>query len=249
MNILPLDQVPTPNTQRAFSTHRPFLHNQQLIRNLGYFLAVFLAVVGVLSALSPYLLPEALYYQIAKPLYGVTYTQEQMPELSRHPFQEVLHRLTGAAYMIIGVLQFTPTFRKKYRKLHRQLGRVFILFSLLVGVGGIAMSIFFPFSGLLEALPVALFGTYFLVSTYLAFQYARQRRIPLHQQWMVRSFSLALAISTVRVFFSITHHLIEVDHRQLFLISIWIAWILHTSITEVGIQLAFAKRKKVSQTA
>lgn len=38
-----------------------------------------------------------------------------------------LHMVLGGALLILGVLQFTPMFRKKYRKAHRAIGGVYIL--------------------------------------------------------------------------------------------------------------------------
>ena len=217
--------------------------------NLAYRTAAVLVFIGVLSALSPYIFPPELYLQIVKPLYGEAYVAEQLPKLSTYPVQETVHRLLGSAYMIIGLLQFTPQFRKKHYRRHRILGRIFVVMSLLVGLGGMVMSVFYPFAGPWEAVPTLLFGAYFLVSTYLAYHYARRRKIKQHQHWMVRSFSLALAISTIRIVFLASHQLTNWDQHTLFIASIWVSWILHVIFTEAGIYLANTSASKARKFA
>ena len=231
--------VPTvPDKEPIFDQSRFLTRLPAQLPGLAYGAAAVLVFIGVLSALSPYIFPPDLYLQIVKPLYGEAYVTEQLPKLSTYPVQETLHRLLGASYMIIGLLQFTPQFRKKHYQRHRILGRIFIVMSLLVGIGGMVMSVFYPFAGPWEAVPTLLFGAYFLISTYFAYHYARRRKIKQHQHWMVRSFSLAIAISTIRIIFLASHQLTNWDQHTLFIVSIWASWMLHVVFTEVGIYLA-----------
>ncbi|MGD1894979.1 MAG: DUF2306 domain-containing protein [Cyclobacteriaceae bacterium] len=225
------------------------LVTKKQITDAGYAIACFLTFIAVVSSLSRYLLSHDLHMQIASILYGEPYTEVQFAELSKRPIQEFIHRVVGAAYMIIGLLQFTPSFRKKNWKLHRVLGRVFVIFSLLVGLGGIYMGLSYPFAGWRETVPTLLFGGLFIYFVFMGYRRARQRKILEHQLWMIRSFSIALGIATIRIIVLAVNTLTDIEYNKIFIFAFWCAWTMHLVLTEAGIYLAFTRKVKKVQYA
>lgn len=219
------------------------------ITDAGYAIACFLTFVAVVSSLSRYLLPHDLHLQIASILYGEPYTEVQFSELSKRPVQEFLHRVLGAVYMIIGLLQFTPSFRKKNWKLHRLLGRIFVIFSFVVGLGGIYMGLAYPFAGWQESVPSVLFGSLFIYFAFMGYRRARERNIKEHQLWMIRSFSIALGIATIRIIVLVVNTLTDIEYNDIFIFAFWCAWTMHIVIAELGIYLAFTRPVKKAQYA
>ena len=101
--------------------------SQTKIARMGRYVVFYLAFLGIFSALSPYFIPKGLYEQITMRLYGVQIATEMVPKQFEWPIQNMIHRLGGTLYMVLGVLQFSKTFRARRPRVHRWAGRVFVL--------------------------------------------------------------------------------------------------------------------------
>ena len=106
----------------------------------------------------------------------------------------VLHIAGGAVALLTGPLQFWDELRDKRRVVHRRLGMAY------VGAVGISA----PCALYLASTTAAEVGWAYVfalqvwaivwgTSTWLAYRYARRRRIKLHQEWMVRSYLVTIA--------------------------------------------------------
>ena len=107
----------------------------------------------------------------------------------------IVHSLSGAIVLVSGALQFNRQLLIKNRRLHRLLGRVYVITVWLASVGGLWMTVFFDVSLVAQA----IFGVLALLwfgSTTLAFMYARQRKLTQHRAWMFRSFALSFFFVT-----------------------------------------------------
>ena len=137
----------------------------------------------------------------------VLYFNERFIVFHSHPdweyFQAVRwwllpHGLGGALALVLGPLQFSARIRQRHPKLHRILGRVY-----LVGVAaGAPLGIVLAFAHHLPlALQVETFaqsGSWFL-TTAVAFHYILNRNIARHQEWMLRSYLFASIFVVSRV--------------------------------------------------
>jgi uncharacterized membrane protein len=109
-------------------------------------------------------------------------------------FLLVPHAVCGFLALVIGPAQFSTRLRKRYLKLHRVLGRVYVVAVLVAA--SIAM-ILTQGSGL-EMATYAQGGAW-IVCTVFAFLTARNRQLVAHKQWMVRSYAVTFTFISVRV--------------------------------------------------
>jgi len=125
-----------------------------------------------------------------------------------HPFRWWLlpHGLAGACALLLGPLQFSDRLRQRFTKLHRVVGRIYILGALILAPLGAYIQYFqermggprsFSIAGLVDA--ILLMGT-----TGIAFAFILNGKVQQHRQWMTRSFSVALVFVEVRVIGGIT---------------------------------------------
>jgi uncharacterized membrane protein len=104
------------------------------------------------------------------------------------------HTLAGALALLIGPLQFSTRFRRRRLKLHRVLGRIYVLSVFVGSFTGIALAAGRP------GLPgTSMQAAAWMVCTTAAFVTARNRQIAAHRQWMARSYAVTFTFVSSRV--------------------------------------------------
>ncbi len=159
---------------------------------------------------------------------------------ARYPILTLMHILPGMLFMILGPLQFSSTIRARHLRWHRLSGRVFVICGLIIGATALVMGFGMPaIGGAIQAAATALFGSFFLFALCKAIWHIRHREIALHREWMIRAFSIGLAVATIRpivgVFFA-TSPLTGLTPREFFGIAFWIGFVLHLIAAEAWIR-------------
>jgi uncharacterized membrane protein len=104
------------------------------------------------------------------------------------------HTLSGVMALLIGPLQFSSRFRQRHLKLHRVLGRIYVLSVFIGSFTGIALAAGRP------GLPgTSMQAAAWMVCTTAAFVTARNRQITVHRQWMARSYAVTFTFVSSRV--------------------------------------------------
>lgn len=108
------------------------------------------------------------------------------------------HIIFGGLALLSGWSQFSPKLRRKRLQLHRNLGMAYIIFVLLSGTAGVYIG-FFATGGIVPSIGFIFLGLIWLSSTGLAFYAIKNKRIKVHQKWMIVSFAAAFAAVTLRL--------------------------------------------------
>jgi uncharacterized membrane protein len=158
---------------------------------------------------------------------------------ARHAILTLVHIVPGILFMILGPLQFSSRIRARHLRWHRLSGRVFVVCGLVIGISALVMSFGMPaIGGVNQAAATTLFGTFFLLALCKAFWHIRRREVGLHREWMIRAFSIGLAVAAIRpiigVFFA-TSPLTGLTPREFFGIAFWIGFVLHLMAAEAWI--------------
>ena len=104
------------------------------------------------------------------------------------------HTLAGIFALLIGPINFSSRIRQRHLKLHRVLGRIYVV-SVFVGAAtGVALACGRPgFPG------TSMQAAAWMVCTTAAFITARNRQIVQHRQWMARSYAVTFTFVSSRV--------------------------------------------------
>ncbi|WP_257453624.1 DUF2306 domain-containing protein [Archangium lipolyticum] len=196
------------------------------IARTGRYVIFYLAFLGIFSALSPYVLPAAFYDQVMVVLYGSQIATEMIPKQFEWPIQNMLHRLGGTLYMVMGVLQFNKTFRARRPRVHRWVGRAFILLSFSAAISGGTMAYTHGMAGTVELVPSIVFGALMILFTIRAYLSARRREFAQHREWMIRSFSIGLGVATIRIFYAVGIVATSLTPTQLIGVTFWSGWLV-----------------------
>jgi uncharacterized membrane protein len=157
---------------------------------------------------------------------------------ARHASLTMVHIVPGLIFVLLGPLQFVKTLRAQRPRVHRVVGRVVLASGLVTGVTALAMTTRMAIGGATERAATGLFGVLFLIALVRAFVCIRRRQVARHREWMIRAFSIGLAVATVRpivgMFFA-TRSLIHLTPSEFFGIAFWLGFTLHLIAAEAWI--------------
>jgi len=104
------------------------------------------------------------------------------------------HTLAGIFALLIGPINFSARIRNRYLKLHRVLGRIYVVSVFVGSFTGIALAWGRP------GLPgTSMQAAAWMVCTTAALITARNRQIVQHRQWMMRSYAVTFTFVSSRV--------------------------------------------------
>jgi uncharacterized membrane protein len=112
----------------------------------------------------------------------------------------IAHAAAGGIALLVGPFQFFGSIRRRHPKVHRTLGRVYLLGGILPGaLTGIVVAV------LTTAGPIALvtfvfLDLFWLYSAWRAYQAVRARDFATHERWMLRSMAATFAAVMLRVY-------------------------------------------------
>jgi uncharacterized membrane protein YozB (DUF420 family) len=177
----------------------------------------------------------SLYFYVMTFVY---YSQGETPENFKLGFWEskiwFVGHITGATCsLLLGPLQFWNKFRTKFMKWHRTAGKIFIIGSLVAGVCAFRITLFY--SCVPCRVSLGILSVIWMFCTAAAWWAVKQKNIKAHKQFMVRSYTAALAFVFIRLFPLIGYELIfpfmelKTDRRTA---AEWLCWVIPFLIIE-----------------
>lgn len=141
------------------------------------------------------------------------------------------HVLLSPIALLLGPFQFMPKFRQKYKKLHRNMGKVYVVACLLGGISGCVVA-FYTFGGWLSTIGFFLLGVLWFYTTLQAFLTIRQRKIQHHRVWMHRSYALAWAAVSLRLWLPLLQGVVGLSFVASYQTVAWLCWVPNLILIE-----------------
>lgn len=142
-----------------------------------------------------------------------------------------MHVFSSIFVLLAGFPQFFKASFQRNLKLHRNLGKVYILLIILVsGPSGLLMA-FYANGGFWTKLGFVILGIGWLAFTFLAYYHIRKRNIQAHRNFMIRSYAFTLSAVTLRGWMYIFSWF-YMDYYTSYLIVVWLSWSLNLVIAE-----------------
>lgn len=117
-----------------------------------------------------------------------------------NPWETLAHTASGIIFAVLGPLQFVGPLRRRFPKVHRISGRIFLPVAIVNGIAAFVMSLTFPMWGSTTNMALSLFYCALMVLCFVyAFWLVMQRQFARHREWMMRGFALGLSVAVFRL--------------------------------------------------
>lgn len=148
------------------------------------------------------------------------------------------HIIGGGVSLLTGWPQFSSSIRNAKMKLHRTLGKVYLVAVLLGGISGVYIS-FFATGGFIPGFGFFCLGILWLTTTAIAYSSILKKDLRNHEKFMILSFACTFAAVTLRIWNPILIG-ITGDFISAYKIVAYLCW-----IPNVFVALFIIKRKKL----
>lgn len=141
------------------------------------------------------------------------------------------HIFASAIALALGPFQFLGGLRRRFVRLHRWMGRVYLGIGVLVGgLAGLYMALF-AFGGIISKLGFGLLAVLWLYTGLRAFLAIRRGETREHRRWMVRNFSLTLAAVTLRILLPVSG-IAGIPFELAYPAIAWLCWVPNLLVAE-----------------
>ena len=164
-----------------------------------------------------------------------SFLQIKQTEVSETPLYLTffyIHVYSAIFVLMAGFTQFNSSILKKYRKIHKQIGKLYVYVVLFFAApSGLFIGIYAN-GGLFSQISFVTLAILWFVFTLNGILFVRKKEIKKHQQFMLRSFALAFSAITLRFWKVILVYLFQPSPMNLYQIIAWLGWIPNLLIIE-----------------
>jgi hypothetical protein len=145
-----------------------------------------------------------------------------------------LHISFGGLALLAGFTQFSKRLRMWKAKLHRTLGKIYLISVVVGGIAGLYMSMYAT-GGISSVLGFGSLAIAWLYTSYRAYNSIRSRDVVNHQYWMIRSYALCWGAVTLRLWAPLLQFGVGLEFIVAYRIVAWINW-LNLIVAEIIIR-------------
>lgn len=154
---------------------------------------IFMVVLAILTGLYP-----GIYFIIDR-RFGLL--SSKSTELLANTFWNIgfyTHILLGGFALLIGWTQFSAKIRQNNLRLHKRIGKLYVMAVILSSIAGIGIG-FFATGGIVSSMGFISLGIIWFSTTLMAYVYIRDKQVVKHQKMMVYSYAACFAAVTLRI--------------------------------------------------
>ncbi len=141
------------------------------------------------------------------------------------------HIAASAIALALGPFQLSTRLRSRQRQLHRWMGRVYVASVVVGGFSGIRLATM-AMGGVPAHVGFGLLGALWVLTAVLAYQRIKVYDIADHRRWMIRSYSLAFAAVTLRIYLPIAVAVMRIPFDQAYPAIAWLCWVPNLIVAE-----------------
>jgi uncharacterized membrane protein len=135
-----------------------------------------------------------------------------------------LHITFGGIALLIGWTQFSARLRRRYLKIHRLVGKIYVIAVAMSSIAALYIA-FFATGGLVCVLGFGSLAIIWLISNVKAYSTIRQGHVVQHQNWMICNYALTFAAVTLRVWLPLLSAFVFHDFIPAYRVVSWLCWV------------------------
>ncbi|MGH6909065.1 MAG: DUF2306 domain-containing protein [Phenylobacterium sp.] len=152
-----------------------------------------------------------------------------------------VHAGAASTALLLGPFQFIARLRAARPKVHRWMGRTYVVACLVGGVSGLFLAAGCT-SGPIAQAGFGLLAVCWLSANVQAWRLALAGRYAEHRRWMVRSFAMTFAAVTLRIYLPIAP-MMGYDFLPAYVAISWLAWVPNLIVAELYLNSAKLRRR------
>jgi len=133
------------------------------------------------------------------------------------------HIIFGGIALLVGWMQFSKRLRTKRLKLHRNIGKIYIITVLISGVCGLYVSIYAT-GGIISSFGFGSLAIIWLSTTIFSFKAIKNKDISLHEKLMIYSFAACFAAVTLRLWLPLLT-IVFGEFIAAYKVVAWLCWV------------------------
>jgi uncharacterized membrane protein len=145
------------------------------------------------------------------------------------------HFIGGSIALLFGVLQFWAWLRKNHPRVHRWVGRTYLV-GVAIGAGSAYALSFRAVLGWPFGVAAFVMASAWVSATVLAYIAIRNGQVKMHREWMLRSYVITFAFVTFRVMLVSPLFAGLGSLPERLTVLLWLSWTVPLIITEIVLQ-------------
>jgi uncharacterized membrane protein len=133
------------------------------------------------------------------------------------------HITLGGIALLIGWTQFSVKLRTNKLKLHRQIGKVYVIAALVSALASVYIAMYAT-GGIIASLGFICLGIVWFYTTLRAYFEIRNGQVDNHQKMMIYSYAACFSAVTLRIYLPILTIIFH-DFIKAYLLVAWLCWI------------------------
>jgi uncharacterized membrane protein len=156
-----------------------------------------------------------------------------------------IHVFTSIFVLLAGLTQFNKFLQKKYKRVHRIIGYLYVLLVVFITGPAAFMMGWHANGGLPARTSFTLLAFLWVVFTAFAWWYATRKNFIYHRKFMIRSYALTLSAIALRLY-TIGFESLHLDAKpvEIYITTAWLSWVPNLIIAEIIIN--YKKRKVIT---
>jgi uncharacterized membrane protein len=143
-----------------------------------------------------------------------------------------IHVYTSLFALVAGFTQFWPWLLKKYKKIHRSMGYVYIVTVVFIsGPASVVMG-WYANGGVSSKVAFLLLSVLWIFFTAKAWQKAMQKDFKAHRNFMIRSYALTLSAISLRAWKVLIVYSFHPGPMDAYRIVAWLGWVGNLLLAE-----------------
>jgi hypothetical protein len=204
----------------------------KIYKQIGWGIMTFLSLAIVLVVSRYFSLNPNVYFPQQREVYLA------------HQTGIIAHIVGGVLALGLGPFQFLNRLRTRWPKVHRWMGRIYLIGILLGSTAGLYMA-FYAYAGIAASLGFAFLALSWFLTGLMAYRTILAGDTEIHCQWMIRNFSLTFAAVTLRIWMMpLVMGFGEITGYE---IVAWICWVPNLIVAE-GIIRGWFRRRTTRST-
>jgi hypothetical protein len=159
-------------------------------------------------------------------------SKQKIIHLQHYRWSFYLHIFSSMLILAAGLTQFSTYILQRVSFIHRWIGKIYTFGILIISSPAALVMAFYANGGWIAKTSFLLLSVLWWYTTWQGWKTIREKNIPLHRIWMIRSYALTFSAITLRMMQASFAAFTEMDLDTTYQMVSWASWMLNLGVAE-----------------